>query len=311
MTPRPPASIRPFMPARADAAASDRPEAARLRAPVRRARGADTDAAASDRPEGRRPTASRRAAARRDRPTAPLLAAAALAGAVLAPAAADAQVGGYVSFNGGTQATSTAFDDNIVFPEFQEDADFNAAYGVGGGAVFDVGGGLRLANGLGFGMGVSRFERVDPASIDARVPHPFFFDRPRSLNGSAPDLTRRETAVHLEVRWFAPAGDAVELSVFGGPTFFSLRQHLVTAIAYDHSYPYDEATFGSASTTALSASAVGFHAGADVGFFFSEAVGVGALLRYSAASVDLPADAGAIPVDAGGFHVGAGLRLRF
>ena len=286
MTPRLHPSTRPFTPARA----SD---------------------AASDRPEGRLPTAWRGAAAGRGRPTAPLLAAAALAGAVLAPAAADAQVGGYVSFNGGTQATSTAFDDNVVFPEFHEDADFNAAYGVGGGAIFDGGGGVRLANGLGFGIGVSRFEKVDPASIDARIPHPFFFDRPRSLSGSAPDLTRRETAVHVEVRWFAPVNDAVELSVFGGPTFFNLRQHLVTAIAYDHSYPYNEASFGSASTTAMSASAVGFHAGADVGFFFSEVIGVGALLRYSAASVDLPAEDGAVPVDAGGFHVGGGLRLRF
>ena len=276
MTPRPPASIRPFAPAVTDPAASDRT-----------------------------------GAARRNRPTAPLLAAAALAGAVLAPAAADAQVGGYVSFNGGTQATSTTFADNIVFPEFHEDADFDTAYGVGGGAVFDAGGGVRLANGLGFGVGVSRFERIDPASIDARIPHPFFFDRPRSLSGSTPDLTRRETAVHLEIRWFAPVADAVEFSVFGGPTFFNLRQHLVTAITYEHSYPYDEASFDSASTTALNASAVGFHAGADVGFFFSEAVGVGALLRYSAASVDLPADAGAVPVDAGGFHVGGGLRLRF
>ncbi len=237
---------------------------------------------------------------------------AALAAAVLPPATAGAQTGGYLSFNGGTQATSTTFDDNIGFTEFQEDADVDAGYGVGAGAVFDAGGGVRLASGLGFGVGVSRFEKLDPVAIDARVPHPFFFDRPRSLTGSEPDLTRRETAVHLEVRWFEPMGDKAELAVFGGPTFFNLRQDLVTTIGYDHVYPYNEASFASASASPQSASAVGFNVGVDVGFFFSEVVGVGAIIRYSRASVELPGEGGSrVPVDAGGFHAGGGLRLKF
>lgn len=255
---------------------------------------------------------ARREAEGRRRSATPAFIAAALAGTLLLPAAAGAQIGGWVSFNGGTQATSTAFDDNIVFPEFHEDADFDAAYGVGGGAIFDGGGGVRLANGLGFGVAVSRFEKLDPASLDARIPHPFFFDRPRSLSGSEPDLTRRETAVHVEVRWFRPVSDTVEVAVFGGPTLFNVRQDLVTAIGYDHVYPYNEASLASATRTAASASKIGFHAGADVGFFFSEVVGVGALIRYSGGSVDLPGEGGnMVPVDIGGFHVGGGLRLRF
>ena len=192
------------------------------------------------------------------------------------------------------------------------EADFTAGYGVGTGAVFDAGGGIRLASGLGYGVAVSRFEKLDTVAIDARVPHRFFFDRPRSLNGTEPDLTRLETAVHLEVRWFESMGETVELAVFGGPTFFSLQQDLVTTIGYDHVYPYDEASFASASTSPASASAVGFNAGVDIGFFFSEAVGLGAIIRYSGASVELPAGGESmVAVDAGGFHVGGGLRLRF
>ncbi len=268
-------------------------------------------------PAGGRGGPSRRSAAA-PRPTAgrgraraaALVVAATIAGTVL-PASASAQIGGYVSLNGGAQATATTFTDNVVFTEFHEDADFDAAYAVGAGMIFDGGAGVRLANGIGFGVAVSRFNRLDPASIDARVPHPFFFDRPRSLTGSETDLTRMETAVHMDVRWFAPVADAVEVSIFGGPTFFNLQQDLVTAIGYDHAYPYNEASLASATTTATSASAIGFHAGADIGFYFSESVGVGALLRYSAATVDLPSDDGAIPVDAGGFQVGTGLRIRF
>ena len=263
--------------------------------------------------EHRRASDSRCAATGRGgRAAAALLAATALAGAILLPATAGAQTGGWISFNGATQATATRFNDNVGFIEFHEDADFNADYDVGTGMVFDGGGGVRLANGLGFGVAVSRFERLDPVSIDARIPHPFFFTRPRSLTGSEPDLTRLETAVHVEVRWFERVGDTVELAVFGGPTLFNVQQDLVTAIGYDHAYPYNEANLASASTMPVSASAIGFHAGADIGFFFSEAVGLGALIRYSGGSVDLPGEGGRmVPVDAGGFHVGGGLRLRF
>ena len=262
----------------------------------------------------RRASDSRGAGGRDRRPATALLAAAALAGAILLPATAGAQTGGWVSLNGATQATATRFIENVGFIEFHEDADFNADYDVGTGVVFDGGAGVRLENGLGFGVAVSRFERLDPVSIDARIPHPFFFNQPRSLTASEPDLTRLETAVHVEVRWYESAGDTVELAVFGGPTLFNVQQDLVTAIGYDHAYPYNEANFASASTMPVSASAIGFHAGLDIGFFFSEAVGLGALIRYSGASVDLPPSAegeGVFPVDAGGLHVGGGLRLRF
>ena len=260
------------------------------------------------RPEARAPC---RAEGRRDSAAAPFIAAA-LAGVLLLPATAIAQTGGWVSFNGATQATATTFTDNVGFIEFHEDADFDADYAVGTGTVFDGGAGVRLANGLGFGVAVSRFERPDPVSIDARIPHPFFFDRPRSLTGSESDLTRLETAVHVEVRWFESVGDRVELAVFGGPTLFNVQQDLVTAIGFDHVYPYNEASLASTNTTAMSASTIGFHAGADIGFYFSETVGLGALIRYSGGSVDLPGEGeNMVPVDAGGFHVGGGLRLKF
>ena len=254
----------------------------------------------------------RRGTEGRRRAATPAFIAAALGGALLLPVTAAAQNGGWVSFNGATQATATTFTNNVGFIEFHEDADFDADYAVGTGAVFDGGAGVRLANGFGVGVAVSRFERLDPVSLDARIPHPFFFDRPRSLTGSEPDLTRLETAVHVEVRWYESVSDTVELAVFGGPTMFNVQQDLVTAIGYDHAYPYDEASLASTTTAAASASAIGFHAGADISFFFSETVGLGALIRYSGGSVDLPGEGETmVPIDTGGFHIGGGLRLRF
>ena len=218
----------------------------------------------------------------------------------------------FIGVNGGSQTTSTDFADNVVFTEFVEQGDFDAAYGVGSDVIFDIGGGVRLPFDLGVGIGVSRFDTSDAVSLDARIPHPFFFDRNRPVAGSAPGLTRTETAVHVQVRWFAPVDDPLELSVFAGPTFFSVNQDLVTTVGFDQTYPFDVASFASASTSEQSESAVGYNVGAEVAFFFSEVVGLGALVRFSGASVDLASeDAGVVPVDIGGVHVGGGLRLRF
>ena len=118
--------------------------------------------------------------------------------------------------------------------------------------------------------------------------------------------------MHLQLRWFAPVPDQIELSVFGGPSFFNVTQGLVTAVGFSQSYPFDEASFTEASTGKQSGSAVSYNIGADVGYFFSRYVGVGALVRFSGASVDLLSqDEGRISIDLGGLHAGGGLKLRF
>ena len=112
-----------------------------------------------------------------------------LGAAVTVAAQQDGRV--FISVNGGLQATSTEFADNIVFTEFVEDGDLDASYGIDSGAIIDIGGGVRLPGNLGIGIGFSRFDTSNDASVDARIPHPFFFDRHRAIAGSAPGLTRR------------------------------------------------------------------------------------------------------------------------
>ena len=62
-----------------------------------------------------------------------------------------------------------------------------------------------------------------------------------------------------------------------------------------------------------SAAAVGFNAGVDLATYLTPTVGVGALVRFSRAIIDLtqPDGGGSLAVTAGGLHVGGGLRLRF
>jgi hypothetical protein len=60
---------------------------------------------------------------------------------------------------------------------------------------------------------------------------------------------------------------------------------------------------------------VGYHVGGDVRYFFTTHVGVGGVVRFTAADVELTGTlfkpAGTTTVKAGGLQAGGGLRLRF
>ena len=47
------------------------------------------------------------------------------------------------------------------------------------------------------------------------------------------------------------------MTVFGGPTFFTLWQDLVTDVRFTHSYPYDDAEFAGGDTGQQSRSKLG------------------------------------------------------
>ena len=219
---------------------------------------------------------------------------------------------GFVTVNGGYQATSTDFADNVVFTRFVEEGDLDAKYGLGAGALYDVGGAVRVWQNLAVGVAVSAFSEDSDTSVTARIPHPFFFDRDRQVSGSQGDLGREETAVHVRAIWVVPVTEAVEVAVFGGPTFFNIKQELVSDVLFTQAYPFDAATYTGATTGTQSESAVGFNVGADLAFYFSGHIGVGWLARFSRATIDLPSqDGGTVAVDTGGFQTGGGLRLRF
>ena len=258
-----------------------------------------------------------------------LAAALVLAGA--APALAQGPQGSaraFVSVNGGLQAQTSGFSENIVFTESgglyprdlgvisdaaaREQARFESGYGFESAPVFDVSGGVRVASYFGVGIGVSRFDIEETASVSAQVPHPFFFRRNRSISGNSTPLARGETAVHLQGLVIVPATRSFTVTGFGGPTFFNVEQQLVTDVNFTHAYPYDTASFSSAVVGRESNSAVGFNVGADVAYYFTSNVGIGWLTRYSRAAVELPSASGEmVEIDAGGLHTAVGLRLRF
>ena len=268
------------------------------------------------------------------RPYMPLVVWLAAAGATLAGAApthAQAPVGDarvFITVNGGLQTLTRSFSEDIVFMESggeypteqgvisdaaaQEQARFESDYRFENAPLFDVSGGVRVAPYFALGIGVSRFMIEETASVSAQVPHPIFFGRDRSISGASPPLTREERAIHLQALVVLPVTRSFTVTGFGGPTFFEVKQQLVTDVNFTHAYPYDTAEFSSAVTSQESSDAAGFNVGVDVAFYFSGNVGIGWLTRYSRAMVEVPSASGeTLDIEAGGLHTAVGLRLRF
>jgi hypothetical protein len=218
----------------------------------------------------------------------------------------------FISLNGGLQSSTLSFSDTRTDPWFGETASWTADYRVKSGPEFDLGGGVRVWRSLLAQVSYSRFEDSRVAVIAGQVPHPFFFNQPRAIGGESAALKQQEQAIHIAAVWTYTATKHLDVSVFGGPSVYVLKRDLVSDVTYADGYPYDSATFDHAAVANVSERGLGFHAGADVAWLFTKSVGVGAVIRFTRASLtlDSPADAGTVSLDLGGLQFGGGLRLR-
>jgi hypothetical protein len=92
----------------------------------------------------------------------------------------------------------------------------------------------------------------------------------------------------------------------------SVEQQLITEVVLTEAYPYDTAEYSSVQTEKIKKSKPTFNVGADVMWMFNRSIGVGGIVRFSRASVDLTAPGNrTVPVDAGGVYAGGGVRLLF
>jgi hypothetical protein len=218
-----------------------------------------------------------------------------------------------VSINYGIeQPAATAFASTTTTTVYRETATIYTSYAASRGKMFDGGVLIRVKGGFGIGAAASEFSKTDAASISGTIPHPFFFNTLRPINGTASPLERSETAVHIQAAYVAST-KRIDVAISGGPSFFSVSQDLVADVAYSETYPYDTATFTSATVSRVSATKLGFNVGADVGVKLSKNVGVGGLIRFSRASMTFPLTntASGVSVDAGGVQAGGGVRFFF
>ena len=212
--------------------------------------------------------------------------------------------------NGGYQPSTTSFDDSFTFTLYLETGTTETTYSVEAGGIFEGGGCVRLVKGLAIGGVISHFTADSTASVTSSVPHPFFLNAHRQVTGDAQGLRREETAVHIQAQYLLPFG-RLNVVLAGGPTIIDVKQSLVVDVKYSEEFPYDEAVFTGVDSKRGTGTATGFNAGVDVQWMFNPRLGVGGLVRFTKATVDVTVDNRTIQMDAGGLQVGGGIRLAF
>jgi hypothetical protein len=219
---------------------------------------------------------------------------------------------GFIGVSVGGLVTSSSFDTTVDFSLYREPTSFDTSYDLPAALAFDVSGGVKLWRHLGVAVAVSRHEQSDDATISAQLPHPFFFDRLRPLNGTASNLTRSETTVHVGALWMNPLSRKLLLTLSGGPSFVSYTQDVVSAVGLNEVYPYDAVELSRAITAERDGTAIGAFGSGEVYYKLTRQLAVGGGARFSRATDDVEtATDQSVSIKTGGLQVGGGVRFLF
>lgn len=219
---------------------------------------------------------------------------------------------GFVTAGAGWHVAPGALSDRAAFEANAETGSFTADYDGRTGLAIDGTIGLRVRRQLGIAVGVSRATRGGTAAVSAEIPHPFFDDRHRTVDGQSGDVSRTETAAHVQLYYDLRPRGAWGIRLFAGPSYFRVEQELVTAVNALETFPFDTAEFGSVTTNRTDGSGIGVNGGIELARLFTRRVGAAAILRYAGATIDLNAPGSRrVSTDAGGLQAAAGLRVLF
>lgn len=229
-----------------------------------------------------------------------------------------------LSLNAGYAIPATdTFDQVATLAWRQETARYRSVYFNERGGTFDLSG-VVLFGTLGAGAAVTRTTSSEHAGISLSIPSPFRFNAP----GTAASLTegafgRDERALHLHAVYSPQLGDRLSILLFGGPTFFSLGQDVVTDIDYTEdtlpSIGLFDVNIVRYNSDSAAANGWGVHVGTDVAVFLTEHFGVGGILRWSRGTVPLTNGLRSAfegediddDQDVGAMVVSGGVRFRF
>jgi hypothetical protein len=211
------------------------------------------------------------------------------------------------------QPESTSFSQSIKKTIYGEDAVVNTSYSVPKGQLFGGGIAVRLIGNIGVGVAVSSFTKSNDVAVAGTIPHPFFYNTPRAIAGAPTSFERNEVATHVQAVYVIWPRKRINLTLSGGPSWFSAKQDVMTDVSYSESYPFDTASFTSAAFKTVSKTGVGFNVGADVGVRLVGGLGAGALVRYSKTSLtfSVPNTTASVTSDVGGVQLSGGIRFLF
>lgn len=218
----------------------------------------------------------------------------------------------FVNVNGGYQAVSgDEFTSTSDFTVYDEPADLTATQKLKSGGVFDASAGYRVWKNLAIGIGITTFSSDSDVLVNARIPHPLFYDQFRFASVTAPGTKHKEVATHIQAVWFWPFTDKIDFAFAAGPSFISVSQELISGVTIG---PETGPSYTTPSITDVTVreekkTAVGFNLGADASYMVTKNYGAGVTLRYIFGSADLPGMSDSLSV--GGFQVLGGFRFRY
>jgi Outer membrane protein beta-barrel domain len=232
----------------------------------------------------------------------------AMAGAATSASAQEGRIGLHVNF--GAQSGSGNLSQQLRPTIYDETATIDISQGYKNGPLVDVGGDYIVFGRFGVGVSYSHTSGDGNAALAGQIPDPLYYDLPRGAAASVTGQTHAENAVHISALYRFAAAPKLDVTVGIGPTFFSVKQDLVTRV---------DVTEGASgpvmapTSTELSDSAVGVNISADAAYMVTKNIGAGLLLRFarSTATLTAPEATGSVDVRTGGFQVGVGLRVRF
>ena len=210
----------------------------------------------------------------------------------------------FLNLSAGLQIGTSDVTSVQQFDLYAEPGTLTSALDVKGGLFFDGHAGYRIRRNIAIGVGVSFVDGKSEATINASIPHPIFFDQPRSVGATAEELKHRETWFSALVTYVMPVTDKIDVFFSGGPAMVQVQQEIPTSATVTEPGP----TLSAVGVTQLSESGIGFVVGADVRYMITNRIGLGAGAKFAAASVDLNEDT---KIDAGGFQIGGGIRIKF
>jgi hypothetical protein len=217
------------------------------------------------------------------------------------------------------QPVENDFSETLSFADSvrrTENVNFLMRYPSSRGALFDVGGGVRVTTTIGVGLTASWVQRSSAGSFQLELPNPLVANSPLELSGSIAGLSRNELGIHLQALYACALGRNLRIMLSGGPSVFNTKQDLVRSVDVDilpgfRSLQFDEATVVEDEKTSF-----GFNVGADITWMLASRFGVGAVTRYSRANLTWTprSESGInreIETHAGGLHIGGGIRVLF
>ena len=222
---------------------------------------------------------------------------------------------GYFNFNVGFETTSGTLNDSVSFGLYDETGTKTVEQNVDSGSLIDFSLGARVWRNVSVGIGFHRGANSSEAAATASVPHPVFFNANRNAAVAASDLSRRESAFHLQFGYMIVLSDVLSVHAMAGPSFFRLRQDVLADISFsEQTFPFT-AVNATGVIAERSDNVTGLNIGVDVMYLLYDSdayrIGGGAFLRYSGASARIPVISNEVDSDVGGLQIGFGARVRF